>query len=146
MSSLIFFLFGSQLLSAILASVNAVIIKIYAFPRDRKIHKVFVLLVRAIHTPRCTSSKHSAEVENLNPSDLNASFHDDKDNNLKESNIDSVNDNIEIDEHQSASCIKSPTYVVTWTLVGKTLDSVAFILSYIFYITGCITFIVLIVT
>ena len=148
MSSLIYFLFGSQLPSCIIAIVNVVIITIYAFPHYRKIHKMFVLLVRAIHAPKCTctSRKHSAEVENLDQSDLNARFHNDKCNNLKLRDTDSVNDKMEIDEQLQASRIKSRTYVVIWTHVGKTLDIVAFMLSYTFYITGGFTFIVLIVT
>ena len=145
MSSLVFFLFGSQLLSGIIAAVNVVIIKIYALPADRKIPKVFVFLKREIHTTKCCSLKQSAKVKSVDQSYLNSRGQDDKDNNLKPKDINSVEDNMDIDEQQLASRIKSPTYDVTWTHVGKTLDLVAFILSYIFYITGWIAFIVLIV-
>ena len=149
MSSLIYFLFGAQLLSGIIATMNAVIIKIYAQSSDKKIPKVFVFLATAINITNCSSQKHSAKVENFDKNDLNAKFQDEKANNLdnlKLSNMDYVNDNMETDEKQQVCPIQSPTDDVTWTQVGKTLDFVAYILSNVVCLTGCMAFIVLIVT
>ena len=158
MALLMYFLFGAQTFSSVIAVINGFIIIVYSQPVEKEIPKIIGILVRTLGKITCNCNRNTKKVDpvvtavernshtpinKLGEVERNSHTPVNKLNELRLAGVDAIPDLDPIDDDHNKN-IELPLYV-TWFQVGATLDSICYVVANLVYTVGVIVFFLIIV-